>query len=564
MLCPACHVHVRRDFPYCLSCGTPHRRARINDATAPELRLPDRSVPLTERVTSVGRGAENDVVIDDDSISRRHARIVRAPDGFRVEDLGSLNGTRVDGRPAPATARDGARIEIGDVELSFVQPRPAEVGSKTRVRGTEYTRLRTAEEDTADGADAPTAEEPLSAVPRARSGWALKRIGGSGEPRWVLRNTRTGSYLSLDEREVFIWEQLDGRTSLRDLLFVYLERFGEMALPRIEGAVRSFADIGLVDGLPGRPAELTGWPRVKALLVQNLIRVQLSIRGLDPLVGRAYQAFGWRLFTRPAVLALWALIGVGLHAFVVATGEMQLFDLAGAGPVGGAVVLVGYLVATALHEAAHALAVKSYGRRVNRGGFMLMMGVPFAFVDTSDMWFGTPYSRIVVALSGPLTTAGIAGAASVTAAYLPDPRVAGVCYTLAFGLYTNTLYNLIPLLPLDGYQALADAVRTPRLREEAKAYLGKGLWSDLRTRTRPGPKQIALLVFAVASMISLYAGLALAVVAWNSRLGRFFADAVPQPWLGVLVGALLALLLFPIWYPLLRKVRARAPAAVAS
>jgi putative peptide zinc metalloprotease protein len=560
MLCSACHVHVRRDFPYCLSCGVPHRRARINDAIAPELRLPDRSVPVTERVSTVGRGADNDIVIDDDSISRRHARIVRTPDGFRVEDLGSLNGTRVDGLPAPATVRDGSRIEVGDVALSFVQPRPTAVGSKTRVRGTEHTRLRTAD---ADPEEAPGAEEPLSATPRARSGWALKRLGGTGEPHWVLTNTRTGSYLSLDEREVFVWEQLDGRTSLRDLLFAYYERFGELALPRIEAAVRSFADIGLVDGLPGRPPELTGWPRIKALLVRNLIRVQISIKGLDPLAGRAYQAFGWRLFTLPAVLGLWALIGVGLYAFVVATGEKQLFDLAGAGAVGGAIVLAGYLVATALHEAAHALAVKSYGRRVNRGGFMLMMGVPFAYVDTSDMWFGTPYSRIVVALSGPLTTAGIAGAASITAVYLPEPRVAGVCYTLAFGLYTNTLYNLVPLLPLDGYQALADAVRTPRLREEAKAYLTGGLWSDLRTRTRPGPKQIALLVFAVASMISLYVGLALAVVAWNSRLGRFFADAVPQPWLGVLVGALLALLLFPIWYPLARKLRSRAPAAAS-
>jgi hypothetical protein len=79
-------------------------------------------------------------------------------------------------------------------------------------------------------------------------------------------------------------------------------------------------------------------------------------------------------------------------------------------------VVAGYVVATTAHEAAHAFAVKSYGRRVNRGGFMLMMGMPFAFVDTSDMWFGSPYSRIVVALSGPLATTGIAGGAALTAA----------------------------------------------------------------------------------------------------------------------------------------------------
>lgn len=551
-LCSACHVHVRRDFPYCLSCGTPHRRARISAATAPVLRWDGGEVALTGRVTTVGRGADNDVVIDDDSVSRQHARIVREADGFHVEDLDSFNGTVVDGRDAPAPVRDGSRIGFGDVDVSFVQPRPTAIGSKTQLRGTEHTVLRAAGAETPE---APAAEEPLAAIPRARSGWALKRV--AGEERWVLKNTRTGTYLQLDEREVFVWEHLDGRNSIRDLLFAYLERFGELALPRIEAAVRTFADAGLVDGLPGEAIELTGWRRVGAFVVKNLISVQVSIKGLDPLVGRVYQAFAWRLFTPTAVVALWALIIGGIWAFVHAGGQQQLFDLAGAGPVGGAIVLVGYLVATALHESAHALAVKSYARRVDRGGFMLMMGVPFAFVDTSDMWFGTPYSRIVVALSGPMTTAGIAGAAAVGAAYIPDPRIAGVCYTLAFGLYTNTVYNLVPLLPLDGYQALADALRTPRLREEAKAYFAKGFWSDVRSRTRPGPKQIGLVVFAVASAGCLYAGLALAVVAWNSRLGQLLAQVVPQPWLTVLVVAALVLLLFPIWYPRARARRAR-------
>ena len=79
----------------------------------------------------------------------------------------------------------------------------------------------------------------------------------------MLRNTRTDTYLSLDEREVFVWEHLDGEHSMRDLLFAYLERFGELALPRIEAAVRTFADAGLVRGLPGRAEELTGLATVQ-------------------------------------------------------------------------------------------------------------------------------------------------------------------------------------------------------------------------------------------------------------------------------------------------------------
>ena len=64
---------------------------------------------------SVGRSQENDIVINDPNVSRRHARISRADNGFVVEDLGSTNGTQLDGAPI-----DREMIEGGD-ELTFGQ-----------------------------------------------------------------------------------------------------------------------------------------------------------------------------------------------------------------------------------------------------------------------------------------------------------------------------------------------------------------------------------------------------------------------------------------------------------
>ena len=46
----------------------------------------------------IGRGVECDVVIKDAKASRRHCRLLRKPDGFLLEDLGSKNGTFVDGK----------------------------------------------------------------------------------------------------------------------------------------------------------------------------------------------------------------------------------------------------------------------------------------------------------------------------------------------------------------------------------------------------------------------------------------------------------------------------------
>jgi hypothetical protein len=64
---------------------------------------------------SVGRSQENDIVINDPNVSRKHARISRADNGFVLEDLGSTNGTLLDGAPI-----DRERIEGGD-ELTFGQ-----------------------------------------------------------------------------------------------------------------------------------------------------------------------------------------------------------------------------------------------------------------------------------------------------------------------------------------------------------------------------------------------------------------------------------------------------------
>ena len=64
---------------------------------------------------TVGRSQDNDIVIPDPNVSRKHARLSRADNGYVVEDLGSTNGTLLDGAPI-----DRERIESGD-ELTFGQ-----------------------------------------------------------------------------------------------------------------------------------------------------------------------------------------------------------------------------------------------------------------------------------------------------------------------------------------------------------------------------------------------------------------------------------------------------------
>jgi len=71
----------------------------------------------------IGRGRECDIVVPDRQISRQHARISRTADGVQVEDLGSKNGTHVNGVriEAPTALQDGDVVQVAfTLELVFV------------------------------------------------------------------------------------------------------------------------------------------------------------------------------------------------------------------------------------------------------------------------------------------------------------------------------------------------------------------------------------------------------------------------------------------------------------
>ncbi len=79
-------------------------------------------VPLNVADVVIGRDVECDVILGDDGVSRRHARILAEDSGeYAVEDLGSTNGTTVNGEQVKRqTLRDGDRISLGRTVLKFV------------------------------------------------------------------------------------------------------------------------------------------------------------------------------------------------------------------------------------------------------------------------------------------------------------------------------------------------------------------------------------------------------------------------------------------------------------
>lgn len=81
---------------------------------------------LDQDVTTAGRHPNADVFLDDVTVSRKHVEFRRTPEGFRVVDSMSLNGTYVNNdRVDNLLLRTGNEVQIGKFRLTFYAARPA-------------------------------------------------------------------------------------------------------------------------------------------------------------------------------------------------------------------------------------------------------------------------------------------------------------------------------------------------------------------------------------------------------------------------------------------------------
>jgi pSer/pThr/pTyr-binding forkhead associated (FHA) protein len=79
-----------------------------------------RAVPVDKELVTIGRLAACDVVIDDTGASRRHAQIRTIGGTSTLTDLGSTNGTKVNGRDVQsAELADGDRITVGATQIEY-------------------------------------------------------------------------------------------------------------------------------------------------------------------------------------------------------------------------------------------------------------------------------------------------------------------------------------------------------------------------------------------------------------------------------------------------------------
>jgi putative peptide zinc metalloprotease protein len=552
VLCPSCRRQLDRGASWCGACGAP-----LAGADAPlELVLADATrVPLIGDVT-LGRAPGSSVVLADPTVSRLHARIEPGGNGGPpvIEDAGSSHGTWLDGvrLSGPMPLRDGARIRLGDSELTVERRRATTEAGRTIVVRAGASLVVPA----AGPAGLTGQATQFGMRPRLRSGYALKRLDASeGSRRWVLKDLESGTFLRFSDNDALLLEQLDGQHSLADLIGEAERRFGGAGSARL---ARLLADLGERGFLAGVQSATAGTIAAPEPWWKRAVRPrERTVSGVGEAFDAVYRRGGWLLFTRPAlvVVAVLAAVGVGVFAYLIAERYGTPFVVASKLGLGGLVFLLGRFAVVAVHELAHGLAMASFGRRVERAGFKLVLIFPYAFVDTSEAWFEPRGRRIAIAAAGPGSDLALGAIFSIFCLAL-EGTVRDVFFQLAFAAYVGAFFNLNPFLDRDGYHMLVDALREPGLRRRAREQFARRLAGQGRGDDSPVLARYSLYGLLWSVLAALFA------IGVSLRYKSVF-DALTESWIVWTVMATVWLALFvPVFVtvgrPLVERLRGSA------
>jgi putative peptide zinc metalloprotease protein len=246
------------------------------------------------------------------------------------------------------------------------------------------------------------------------------------------------------------------------------------------GPVPPDVDAMLADSLLGqtRTGRLTRFAR--RLIAIDLFKAPWA----DALLGAAYARGGWLLYTRLARVVWTLIIVVGLAAWAsqVIMAQHQLFQTRGSYTLGIVTLAALDVLGIALYQIAQGLTLKRHGCTITAAGLQLYVVVPVVYVETSDVWMAGRRDRMAVSLAGPFAMLVLGGALALAAFPIDGTEMGAFLFKAAFVWLTNALFNLLPILDLDGYFLLVDYLEMPALRANALAFVREGLLPKLRAR----------------------------------------------------------------------------------
>jgi putative peptide zinc metalloprotease protein len=257
-----------------------------------------------------------------------------------------------------------------------------------------------------------------------------------------------------------------------------------------------------------------------------------------PIVGRLFTYWAFLIWSIAAGISFgfaWA------HSDSLGNELRMMFS-----PAAFPLLAVIWILLKAVHEIGHAVAAKRKGVRVGKFGITFFLFAPIPYVDVTDAWrLSRVWSRVQIALAGVYLEGWTAIIATGFYVTLPEGlgRHLAAQWMMMAGPAT-WLVNANPLMRMDGYYALADAINVPNLRMHGRNY-----WASLLDRVLLGVplrkclligwRRWAVVVHAAASLVfqaAWMSGLIIAVSKWGGPVGLIITSAAIVLWCAAPIG----------------------------
>lgn len=360
----------------------------------------------------------------------------------------------------------------------------------------------------------------------------------------MVANPRELLHYRLDPGEIELLPLMDGTRTVKEIVVERFRESGDLELSGVADLVRQLR-VGNFLTTPFHDVEtavrraIDPVSAARARAREFVKTLSIDWKGAHRLVAWSYHhGLKWFFIPWVAVLALLAAAAGGLAFWSLY--RSGTFTLAGESPAAESLLLLAMSYGlTFVHELAHAVVLVRYGRRVKSAGFMIYFGSPAFFVDSSDGLMMDRGQRIVQSFAGPYSEMIIAGAASAIAWAFPELSVSPVLYKFALLNYFVVFLNLVPMLELDGYWILSDALQLPDLRPKSLQFIRHDLWHKIRVRERFSKQEIGLGLYATLGVAFTILSVWWSVFFWE----EVFGGLVRALWRGGVIGRVLLIVL---------------------
>lgn len=359
----------------------------------------------------------------------------------------------------------------------------------------------------------PTTEAPLKKV---REDIVISKHEMPEGVRFVVKDPVTDRYFRFGELEGFIVEHLDGKTTKAGLLKLVNEKFqAELDDQTLDQFVARLEACGLIAG-----PHSVSTPRPAAKRVQgDIFYLRIKLFDPDRFLTKLNSVSGF-LFTKTFVFLSAAAILSAFWITLTEWGDITRSFWTMFSSISLTMAWVVILGVVFIHEFSHGLACKRFGGRVNEIGFLLLYFMPAFYCNVSDAWLVPEKSkRIIITLAGAWSETLIWSLATIGWLLLePNTFIQNASLIIMATSGIKSLFNLNPLIKLDGYYILSDYLEIHNLRWRALSYVGsriRALWTpDLKPDPTIGARDRRIfMTFGILSAV--YTTWLISFFAWD-------------------------------------------------